>query len=168
MNDRVQQAFNEQINEELYSSYIYLAMTAHFEAMNLEGFASWMKLQAQEEVAHAQRLFDHINRRGGRVVLKAIGEPPVDFGSPLETFEKALAHERHITACIHRLYKLASQEEDYAAQMELQWFIDEQMEEEENTGRVVDQLKLAGDDNVALLMLDRELGQRTPEEEEDG
>ena len=166
MNDRIQQAFNEQINEELYSSYIYLAMTAHFEAMNLEGFASWMQLQAQEELAHAKRLFDHITRRGGRVALKAIGEPPLDFGTALETFEKALAHEQHITACIHRLYKLARDEEDYAAQIELQWFIDEQMEEEENTGRVVDQLKLAGGDTVALLMLDRELGQRTPEEEE--
>lgn len=166
MNERMQEAFNEQINEELFSSYIYLAMAAHFEAMNLEGFTSWMKLQAQEEVAHAMRLFDHIHRRGGRVVLKAVGEPPLDFGSPLETFEKALAHEQHITGCIHKLYSMAQEESDYPAQVELQWFIDEQMEEEENTGRVVDQLKLAGDNTVALLMLDRELGQRTGEEEE--
>ncbi|MBT8396572.1 MAG: ferritin [Gemmatimonadetes bacterium] len=166
MNDRMQQAFSDQINEELFSSYVYLAMTAHFEAMSLEGFAAWMNLQAQEELAHAKRLFDHINRRGGRVRLKAIGEPPEDFGTPLETFEKALAHEQHITGCIHKLYKVAQEEDDYPAQLELQWFVDEQVEEEENAGRVVEQLKMAGGNQVALLMLDRELGQRSPEEEE--
>jgi ferritin len=163
----MQDAFNEQINEELFSSYIYLAMAAHFEAMNLEGFTNWMKLQAQEELEHAMRLFDHVNRRGGRVVLKALGEPPLDFGNPLETFEKALAHEQHITGCIHKLYGIATEEKDYPAQTELQWFIDEQVEEEENTGRVVDLLKLAGDNKATLFMLDRELAQRTPEEDED-
>ena len=162
MNKRVEEAFNEQINEELFSSYVYLAMAAHFETRNLEGFTSWMKLQAQEELQHAMRLFDHINRRGGRVVLKAIGEPPLDFGSPVEVFEKALAHEEHISACIHRLYGIAVEEKDYPAQMELQWFIDEQVEEEENAGRVVDLLKMAGDSQSALLMLDRELAQRAP------
>jgi ferritin len=167
MNQKIEQAFNEQINEELFSSYIYLAMAAHFETMNLEGFTNWMKLQAQEELQHAMRLFDHINRRGGRVVLKAIGEPPVDFGTPLEVFEKALAHEQHITGCIHRLYDLAREEKDYPAQIELQWFIDEQVEEEENTGRVVDLLRMAGENQTALLMLDRELAQRSPEEEGD-
>ena len=163
MNERVEKAFNEQINEEFFSSYVYLSMYAHFEANNLEGFANWMKLQAQEEVAHAMRLFDHINRRGGRVVLGAIGEPPTDFGSPLEVFEKALAHERHITGCINKLYKIALEEGDYAAQMELQWFIDEQVEEEENTGRAVELLKMAGDSQSALLMLDREMANRAPE-----
>ena len=165
MNKRVEEAFNEQINEELFSSYVYLAMAAHFETRNLEGFTSWMKLQAQEELQHAMRLFDHINRRGGRVVLKAIGEPPLDFGSPVEVFEKALAHEEHISACIHRLYGIAVEEKDYPAQMELQWFIDEQVEEEENAGRVVDLLKMAGDSQSALLMLDREMAQRTPDGE---
>lgn len=160
MNEKVQGAFNDQINEELYSSYIYLAMAAHFESMNLDGFASWMRQQAQEEVDHAMRFFDHISRRGGRVVLKAIGEPPVDYGTPLNAFEKALAHEQHITGRIHQLYKLATDEGDYPAQMELQWFIDEQVEEEENTGRMVEQLKMAGDNKGALLMLDRELGKR--------
>jgi ferritin len=164
MNKRVEEAINEQINEELYSSYIYLAMAAHFETMNLEGFTNWMKLQAQEELQHAMRLFNHINRRGGRVILKAIGEPPVDFGTPLEVFEKALAHEQHITRCIHKLYGIATEEKDYPAQTELQWFIDEQVEEEENTGRVADLLKMAGNDGSALFMLDRELAQRTPEE----
>jgi ferritin len=161
----VQQAFNDQINEELFSSYVYLAMAAHFETLNLDGFTSWMKLQAKEELGHAMRLFDHINRRGGTVVLKAIGEPPSEFGTPLEVFQKALAHEQHITGCIHELYRVAQEENDYPAQLELQWFVDEQVEEEENTGRVVEQLKMAGDNQSALLMLDRELGQRAPEEE---
>jgi ferritin len=166
MNEKIQDAFNDQINEELFSSYVYLAMSAHFEAMNLEGFAGWMRQQAQEEVDHAMRLFDHLNRRGGRVVLKALGEPPLDFGTPLEAFEKALAHEQHITGCINKLYKLALDEGDYPAQLELQWFIDEQVEEEENAGRVVEQLKLAGDNKGALFLLDRELGQRSAADED--
>jgi len=161
MNDRTQAAFNDQINEELFSSYVYLAMAAHFEAMNLEGFASWMRHQAEEEMEHAMRLFNHINRRGGRVKLKAIGEPPAEYGSPLEAFEKALSHEQHITSCIHKLYKLAVEEGDYPAQLELHWFIDEQVEEEENTGRVVELLGMAGDNKGALLMLDRELAKRS-------
>ena len=160
MNDRMQKAFNDQINEELFSSYVYLAMAAHLEGLNLDGFTNWMKLQAQEELGHAMRLFDHVHRRGGRVVLGAIGEPPLEFGSPLEVFQKALAHEQHITGCIHEIYRIAQEESDYPAQLELQWFIDEQVEEEESTGRVVEQLKMAGDNQSALLMLDRELGQR--------
>jgi len=164
MNERVEKAFNDQINEELFSSYVYLAMAAHFEAMNLEGFANWMRHQAQEEVEHAMRLFTYINRRGGRVVLKAIGEPPVDFGSPLEAFQKALAHEQHITGTINALYEIALEEKDYPAQMELQWFIEEQVEEEENAGGVVELLKMAGDNKGALLILDRELGERSGED----
>ncbi len=164
MNQRVEKAFNDQINEELFSSYIYLAMAAHFKAMNLDGFAGWMRHQADEEVEHAMRLFTHINRRGGRVVLKAIGEPPLDFGSPLEAFQKALAHEQHITGTINALYEIAVEEKDYPAQMELQWFIDEQVEEEENTGGVVELLKMAGDNKGALLMLDRELAKRSGED----
>lgn len=164
MNERIEKAFNEQINEELFSSYIYLAMAAHFESMNLEGFANWMRHQAQEEVDHAMRFYTHINRRGGRVVLKAIGEPPVDFGTPLDAFQKALEHEQHITGTINALYEMAVEEKDYPAQMELQWFIDEQVEEEENTGNIVELLKLAGDNKGALLMLDRELSKRSGEE----
>jgi len=161
MNERVEKAFNDQINEELYSSYVYLAMAAHFEAGSWEGFASWMRHQAQEEVEHAMRLFSHLTRRGGRVALKAIGEPPLEFGTPLEAFEKALAHEQHITAAITALYEVAVEEKDYPAQLELQWFIDEQVEEEENTGRAVDLLKMAGDNKGALLMLDREMAKRS-------
>jgi ferritin len=166
LNERVEKAFNDQINEELYSSYVYLAMAAHFENLNFAGFANWMRLQAREEVGHAMRLFTHITRRGGKVTLKAIKEPPSDFGSPLEAFQTALAHEQHITGTIHALYEVALAERDYPAQLELQWFIDEQVEEEENTGGVVEQLKMAGENKGALLMLDRELAGRTGEEEE--
>ncbi len=165
MNERLENAFNQQINEELFSSYIYLAMAAHFESRNLEGFANWMKLQAQEEVEHAMRLFTHITRRGGQVVLKTIGEPPVDFGSPLDAFEKALAHEQHITGTINALYEIALEEKDYPAQLELQWFIGEQVEEEENVGGVVELLKMAGDNEGAFLMLDRELGNRSVDDQ---
>jgi len=165
MNERVEKAFNGQVNEELYSSYVYLAMAAHFEGLNLAGFANWMRQQAREELEHAMRLFSHLTRRGGRVSLKAIGEPPADFGSPLEAFQTALAHEQHITGTIHALYEVALEEKDYPAQLELQWFIDEQVEEEENTGGVVEMLKMAGDNKGALLMLDRELAQRTGAEE---
>ena len=164
MNQKIEKAFNEQINEELFSSYVYLAMAAHFENLNLEGFANWMKHQAQEEVEHAMRFFTHINRRGGKVTLKAIAEPPANFGTPLEAFEKALAHEQHITGAINGLYELALEEKDYPAQLELQWFIDEQVEEEENTGNVVELLKLAGENKGALLMLDRELAKRSGED----
>jgi len=160
MKKRVEKAFNDQINEELFSSYVYLAMSAHFEALNWEGFAGWMKHQAQEEMEHAMRLFNHLTRRGGRVALKAIGEPPLDFGTPLDAFEKALAHEQHITGTITALYETALKEKDYPAQLELQWFIQEQVEEEESTGRIVELLKMAGDNNGALLMLDRELAKR--------
>jgi len=163
MNERVEKAFNDQINEELFSAYVYLAMSAHFEAMNLEGFAHWMRHQAEEEVEHAMRLFTHVNRRGGRVVLKAIGEPAVDYGSPLEAFEKALAHEQHITGTINALYEIALAEKDYPAQQELAWFIDEQVEEEENAGRIVELLKMAGDNKGALFMLDRDLAKRSGE-----
>ena len=161
MKKRVEKAFNDQINEELFSSYVYLAMAAHFEANNWEGFAGWMKHQAQEEMEHAMRLFTHLTRRGGRVALKAIGEPPLDFGTPLEAFEKALAHEQHITATITALYELALKEKDYPAQLELQWFIQEQVEEEENTGRAVELLKMAGDNKGALFMLDRQMANRS-------
>lgn len=164
MNERVQAAINDQINAELYSAYIYLAMAAQFEAMNLQGFAHWMRHQAEEEREHAMRLFNHLVRRGARVVLKGIAEPPLEFGTPLETFQKALAHEEHITKRIHDLYALAQEVGDYPAQLELHWFIDEQVEEEENTGRVVELLKLAGDNAGALLLLDRELAKRSDED----
>jgi len=160
MGERLQEAINEQINKELYSAYLYLSMSAYCEAEGLSGFAVWMRAQAQEEVGHAMRFFDHVNARGGRVVLKAIEVPPPIWKSPLEMFEQALEHERKVTGMINRLYQLALGENDYATQIELQWFIIEQVEEEESAGAVVEQLKRMGDQPMGLLMLDRELGQR--------
>ncbi len=160
VSNAVQDAINDQIHHELYSAYIYLSMVAYFESKNLEGFAHWMRLQAQEEVAHAMRLFDHVHDRGGRVVLQAVDQPPAEFESPLDVFQKALEHERNVTGMIHRLYELARQENDYPTQVMLQWFIDEQVEEEKTAEGVVEQLRMAGGDATALLMLDAKLGAR--------
>ena len=163
MNDKVKAAFNQQIKHELFSGYLYLSMSAHFEAENLPGFAHWMKLQAEEELAHALRLYNHVLRRGGRVALQAIDAPPTEFGSPLDVFESVLAHEQKVTGLIHRLFELAGKEGDWAAQQELQWFIAEQVEEEDSASAARDQVRMAGDDAVALLMLDREFAGRAPE-----
>lgn len=162
----LEDALNEQINKELYSAYLYLAMSAFCEASSLPGFARWMRIQAEEESAHAMRFFDHVNDRGGRVLLKAIEAPPPVWKSPLEMFEDVLAHEKKVTGMINRLYELAVKENDYASQMELQWFITEQVEEEKSASDVVEQLKTIGDEGMALLMLDRELGARQPPAEE--
>jgi ferritin len=156
----MQDGINEQIKDELYSAYLYLSMSAHFEAANLSGFAHWMRLQSQEEVMHAMKFFDFVNERGGEVVLQAIDQPPVEFGSPLEVFEEVLEHERKVTALINGLYELALEENDYPTQMMLQWFIEEQVEEEASAGEIVETLKMLGDKTHAVVMLDRELGQR--------
>ncbi|GAG57503.1 unnamed protein product [marine sediment metagenome] len=159
---KVQDAMNDQIQRELESAYIYLAMAAYFDSVNLPGFAHWMKVQFQEEQAHAFKFYDFVNDRGGQVLLQAIGQPPVKFQSPLAAFEKALAHEEKITGHINDLYALATEEKDIASQGLLQWFVEEQVEEEKNAGDIVDMLKKIGDSYHALIMLDRELGQRQP------
>jgi len=165
LSEKMQNALNDQIKHELDSAYVYLSMAAYFEAENLPGFAHWMYMQREEELEHAMKLFRHVNERGGRVKLQALDEPPASFKSPLDVFEKSLKHEQKVTALIHELYDLALKEKDYPAQVMLQWFIDEQVEEEDNAGSVVDTLKRAGDNDAALLMLDRELAKREPEEE---
>lgn len=161
MGKAVQDAINEQIQYELYSAYVYLAMSAYCEEQSLPGFAKWLRFQAQEEVGHAMKLFDHLVERGAHIELRALDAPSGTFASPLDVFEKALAHERHVTERIHRLYELAVREKDYPAQVMLQWFIEEQVEEEQNTGAMVDALKRIGDDGAALVMLDREAGARS-------
>ena len=163
MNTAVQNAFNEQIKHELFSGYLYLSMSAHFDHQNLPGFAHWMRLQAQEELAHAMRLFDHVLRRGGRVELHGIEAPTTDFGPPLSLFESVLEHERAVTGMIHGLFELSGKESDLAAQQELQWFIAEQVEEEASVATVRDQVRMAGDDQAALLMLDQQFGSRVAE-----
>jgi len=153
-------AMNEQINKELYSAYLYLSMAAYLDSENLSGFAHWMRAQAQEEQEHALKFYDHIYERGGRVTLQAIDEPPAGFESPLAVFEETLAHERKVTGLINNLYAIALEQNDYASQAFLQWFVSEQVEEEDNASRILETLKMVGDKGQALVMLDRELGQR--------
>lgn len=161
MNQTVEEALNEQIKNEFYSAFVYLSMSAYCEAHNLAGFANWTRMQYEEEVGHAMRLFDFVNDRGGRVNLRAITQPPTEFDSPLQLFQDVLAHERKVTKMIHDLYALAVKENDYPTQVEMQWFISEQVEEEKSASDIVEQLKMVGDSNTALLMLDRELARRT-------
>lgn len=161
----VQDAMNEQIRNELYSAYQYLSMAAYCESANLPGFAHWMRTQAREEVEHAVKFYDFILDRNGRVMLLAIDQPHVEFGSALEVFEEALEHERRVTTMINDLYELAVKENDYASQTFLQWFVAEQVEEEKNAGDVVETLKMIGDKSEALFLLDRELGRRGNEEQ---
>lgn len=160
INKTMQDAVNEQIKHEFYSAYLYLAMAAYCEAANLPGFGHWMRVQNQEETAHAMKLFDHVIDRGGRVTLQAIDQPPAEFQSQLEMMQLVVGHERKVTGLIHRLYDLAVKESDPATQVLLQWFITEQVEEEKTAGQIAEQLKMIGDQGVALLMLDRELGTR--------
>ena len=156
----MQDGINEQIKNELYSAYLYLSMSAHCESINLPGCANWMRMQELEERVHALKLFDFVNERGGRVTLQAIDQPPVEFESPLGIFEQTLEHERKVTAMINRLYKLALEGSDYPTQVMLQWFIEEQVEEEASAEQIVETLKMIGEKTQALLMLDRELGRR--------
>ena len=163
LSKKMEGALNEQINAELYSAYIYLSMAAHFEAVNLPGFAHWMRMQSNEEVEHAMKFFDFINERGGRVELSAIDQPPVEWGSPLSIFETALGHEQKVTGMIDNIYETAVAEKDYASQIMLQWFIDEQVEEEKSAGEIVETLKMFGERDTVVLLLDRQLGARAGE-----
>jgi ferritin len=156
----IQDRLNEQLKNEIYSSYLYLSMSAYFEANNLPGFAHWMRVQVQEEQEHAMGFYQFIRDRGGRVILQAIDQPPVDYQSPLDAFEKTLAHEQEVTSLIHGLCELAVQEKDYASQVFLQWFVTEQVEEEASATQIVETLRLIQDNVPALIMLDRELGRR--------
>ena len=157
---RMQDAINEQINAELYSAYLYLSMAAYTEAANLPGFAHWMRAQANEEVEHALKFFKYVGERGGRVVLKAIEQPQVEWTSPLHAFEHTLEHERKVTGLINGLYEVALEEKDYASQMLLHWYIEEQVEEESNAEQIVAALKMVGETPQGLLMVDRQLASR--------
>ena len=159
----MQDAINEQIKNELYSAYLYLAMSAHFEAANLPGFAHWMRVQASEEEEHAMKFYAYLYDRGGRVQLKAIDQPPFEWPSTLDAFQQVLEHEQKVTSLIHNLYALAVKENDYATQVMLQWFIDEQVEEEKNASTIVEQVKMIEAKGSAILYLDHELGERGEE-----
>jgi len=156
----MQDAINDQIHKELYSSYLYLSMAAYFEAQNLPGFAHWMRVQEAEERGHAMKFFDFLNERGGRVTLKAIDAPKSEWKSALEVAEEVAAHEAKVTASIYALYETALKEKDYPAQVMLQWFITEQVEEEKNAAEIVSSLKLIEAHGTAILMLDHRLAKR--------
>ena len=153
-------ALNDQINGELYSSYLYLSMSAHFQASNLPGFAHWMMLQSKEEYDHAMKIFSYIHERNGRCTLSAIGKPPADFKKPLDVMKQVLEHEKTVSGMINSLYELATKEKDYPTQVMLQWFITEQVEEEKTAGDIIEQLKMVGDAGPGLMMIDRQLGGR--------
>ncbi len=154
-------SLNEQINQEMYSSYLYLAMAAYCESKNFPGFAKWMKMQSSEETKHAMKIYDYIHDRSGSVTMLAIDQPPAEFKSPLKMFEQALEHERKISGLITKLYELSVKENDYPTQVMLQWFISEQVEEEKTAVGIVEQLKMVGDSPVSLMMMDRQLAARS-------
>jgi ferritin len=160
LSSSLQAAFNDQINKELYSAYLYLGMSAWCESANLSGAAHWMKAQALEEQGHALKLYDFVIDRNASVALEAIAKPPQEYTSLLDLFEQVLEHERKVTALINELYKAALAESDYPAQVILQWFINEQVEEEKNATMVVETLKMVGTQGASLFMVDRQLGAR--------
>jgi len=160
INPKIEKAFNDQINAELYSAYIYLSMAAYFDAKNFSGMATWMKRQADEEMEHAMKFYSYIIDNGGKVHFKAIEAPPKTWKSTLEVFNTAYKHECKVTKLIHMLVDLAKKLNDHAASIFLQWFVTEQIEEEATASSIVDKLKLIKENGAALLMLDHELGKR--------
>ncbi len=157
---KMEEAFNQQMQAEAYSSYLYLAMSAHFESANLKGIAHWLKVQAKEESEHAMKFYEHILERGGQVMLQTIDAPPAKWASPLKAFEEVVKHEESITAKINKLVDLAQKENDHASGVFLQWFVSEQVEEEANANEILGHLKMIGDSVGGLLALDHHLGKR--------
>jgi len=161
LSQRLEKALNDQMQREFHAAYLYLGMAAHCSAEHLVGFAHWLELQAREELGHAMRFYRYLDDRGAKIRLQAIDQPPDDFKSPLDVMERALAHEQRVTQEIHKIYGMAVEERDYATQTFLNWFVNEQVEEERAATQVVERLKIAGDDSSALLLIDKELGART-------
>ena len=156
----MQDAVNEQINKELYSSYLYLAMSAEFESQNLDGFATWLKVQFGEEQEHAMKFYEHLLERGGKVELKAIAQPKFTYTTNLAAFKQVAEHEAFITASIYKLYETALAEKDYPLQVLLQWYINEQVEEEKNAAQIVADLERIDNHDTAVYVLDHQLGKR--------
>ena len=159
--ERMEKAFLEQINKELFSEYLYLSMKAYFASLNLNGFVNWMDVQVQEERAHAMGMFDYVLERGGKVVLEAINKPQTSWKGPFDIFKAVLEHEQFITSSINALMDVADETKDRAALIFLNWYLKEQVEEESNVGNVLAQLELIGNDKHALYALDKELATRT-------
>lgn len=161
LSKEIEAALNEQLNREMYSAYLYMSMSSYSASIGLKGFANWFMVQYHEEMLHAMKLYEFINLRGGRSTLKAIAQPPADFTSPLEMFQKTLEHEQYITKSINDRLELATAEKDHATQIFLQWYVTEQVEEENNDNEIILQLKIIKDDPQGLILLDRELAART-------
>jgi ferritin len=158
--EKIQEALNQQLNAELFSSYLYLSMSSYFESINLKGFANWMRVQTQEELVHAMKFYDFIIERGGKTVLAPIEGPPITWDSPLAVFEHAYEHEQKVTGLINNLVDLSISEQDHATNNFLQWFVAEQVEEEASADEVVQKIKLMGDASGGFFMIDQELAQR--------
>jgi ferritin len=159
---KVEAALNDQIKKEIYSSYLYLSMAAQFASMNLNGFAHWMQIQAAEETKHAMKIYEHLNARNGRVILQQIDAPPSTWKSAKEMFQDAYQHEQKVTKSIHKIVELARAERDNATEVFLQWFVNEQVEEEASANEILQKLQLVGDNPAALVMLDADLNKRQP------
>ncbi len=153
-------ALNEQLNAELYSSYLYLSMSAYASFKGLKGAASWFYVQVREELFHVQKMYDYVDSQGHQVILGEVAKPPSEFGSVIDLFEAVLAHEQKVTGLINTLMTQAVNENDHATQIYLQWFITEQTEEEQSCQEIIDRLKLAGETGPGLFMIDTELGTR--------
>ncbi len=161
ISDKMVKTINEQINKELFSEYLYLSMQAWLADQNLDGMANWMNAQSKEENFHAMKFFDYLIERGARVKLKAIEAPGLDFENPLKAFQMALDHEKYISKSINELMDLAIEEKDHATKSFLQWFVDEQVEEESSVDRIVNMLKMVGSQGHGIMMIDRELADRS-------
>jgi len=157
---KMEKALNEQVNAELFSAYLYLSMEAYFKSLNLNGIATWMRVQTQEEMMHAMKIYEFINERGGRITLKAIEGPETKWDSPLAVFKAVYEHEQKVTGMINNLVDLAIEEKDHATNTFLQWFVNEQVEEEASADQVIQQLKMMENAPGGMFMLDRELGLR--------
>lgn len=161
LSKRIEKELNDQINAEFWSAYFYLSMAAYFENNNLPGFANWMKVQYQEEILHVMKFFNYVNDRGGRVLLKPIDAVKTEWKDEIEVFEDILKHEQKVTGLINNLVNIALGEKDHATHNILQWYVSEQVEEESNVDEILQQLKMMEGNKHGLLMLDRELKQRT-------
>ena len=160
MDEKMVEALNSQLNAEMYSAYLYLSMGAYFEDLDLSGFANWMKVQAQEEMTHAMKIHDYIIQRGDRVILTKIEAPQTEWESPVNAFEHVYEHEQKVTGLINQLVNLALSLGDHATNNFLQWFVAEQVEEEESSSGVLKKVKMSNDSLSAMVMLDAELSQR--------
>lgn len=167
-NGKILEALNQQLNEEMNSSYVYLAMAADFKEKKWNGFSSWMKVQAEEEMSHVWKFYDYIYNRGGRVTLKPIDEPQAVYEGVKDLFQNTLKHEEYITSCIDNLVILCREEKDLATESFLRWFVDEQVEEEDNVHTILDQIERIGDNPGALFLLDQDLGKRVSSQIADG